>query len=326
MTKVGNLLCKVAAVAVLAVAGLGGSALAQSYPTRPITMTVGFSPGGPADVVTRVLGNALSTRLVQPVVVLNKPGADGRLQLRDLARAEPDGYTIGLADSGLAVNAVLYSKHMYDPVKDFSPIMYLGEMPNYIAVSPKLNVKTLREFIDYAKAHPGKLNYAATASSTLLAAEMFKAVAGVNIVSVRYKGAAYGIPALLSGEVQSMVSSVGTLSPFVKNGKVLALAVTSRKRTPLVPEIPTTAEAGLPAMVYVNWYCIVGPAGMPRPIVDRLNSELRKALADPTVVDRLRLMGIEPTPTSPEEFTTNLKSELAKIDKIVTSAKLLIKE
>jgi tripartite-type tricarboxylate transporter receptor subunit TctC len=319
-TLMGGLL--VAAVAAL----LGGNAFAEIYPNRPIIMTVGYAAGGPADVVTRVLAQALSDRLGQPVVVENKPGAGGRLALRELTRAAPDGYTISLSDSGFAVNPVLYSTHMYDPIKDFTPIIYLGEMSNYIAVTPSLNVKTLRELIDYAKAHPGKLNYAATASSTLLAAEMFKATAGIDIMSVRYKGAAYGIPALLAGQVQVMVSSVGTLTPYVKHGKVIALAVTTRKRTTLAPEVPTTAEAGLPGMVYANWYCIVGPAGMPRPIVDRLNSEFRKVMADPNVIQRVRLMGIEPTPSSPDEFSAIVKKDLVKLDKLITAAKLKIIE
>jgi tripartite-type tricarboxylate transporter receptor subunit TctC len=314
------------AVASLVLLATYSSAFAQSYPTRPVIMSVGFSAGGIADIVTRIISQPLSTFLGQPVVVENKPGADGRLQLQQLARTAPDGYSLGLADSGLAVNALLYSNSAYDPLKDFTPIIYLGEVPNFIAVTPSLNMNTLSEFIDYGKAHAGELNYAATASSTLLAAEMFKAAAGLNIVRVPYRGQAYGIPALLRGEVQLMVSAVGPLTPLVKQGKIKALAVTASKRTPLAPTIPTTTEAGLPAMVYVNWYCIVGPAGMPRPIVDRLNAELRKVLAEPKVVAQLRNMGIEPTSTSPEEFTAILKSEMAKIDKVITAGDLKIKE
>ena len=191
-------------------------------------------------------------------------------------------------------------------------------------MTPSLKANTLREFIDFATANPGKLNYAATAASTMLAAEMFKSAARVNIVMVRYKGAAFGIPAVVSGEVQMLVSAVGTLAPLVKQGQVRGLAVTAPKRTPLAPDVPTTAEAGLPEMVYVNWYCIVGPAGMPRPVVDRLNAELRKVVAEPAVAAQLRKMGIEPAPTSPEEFTAILKSELAKIDKVITSANLKV--
>ncbi len=305
---------------------ISSGALAQSYPTRPVIITNGFAAGGIADIVTRIVAQPLSVRLGQPVVVENKPGADGRLQLQQLARATPDGYTIGLADSGFAVNSLLYSNSTYDPLKDFTPIMYLGEVPNFIVVPPTLNINTLSEFIAYAKAHPGKMNYAATASSTLLAAEMFKYVAGLDIVRIPYRGQAFGIPALLRGDVQLMVSAVGPFAPLVKEGKVKALAVTASKRTPLVPSIPTTTEAGLPAMVYVNWYCIVGPAGMPRPIVDRLNAELRNVLTDPKVVTQLQNMGVVPTSGPPEELTSILKTELAKIDKVITAGNLKIKE
>ena len=306
------------------VAALQGSAFAQAYPTKPVMISVGFAAGGPADIVTRVIAQSLAVYLGRPVVVENKPGADSRIQLQQLAQAAPVGYSIGLADSGLAVSALLYRSAQYDPLKDFTPIIYLGELPNFIAVTPTLKANTLREFIDYAKANPGKFNYAATAASTMLAAEMFKSAAGVNIVMVRYKGAAFGIPAVVSGEVQMLVSAVGTLAPLVKQGQVRGLAVTAPKRTPLAPDVPTTAEAGLPDMVYVNWYCIVGPAGMPRPIVDRLNAELRKVVAEPGVAAQLRKMGIEPAPNSPEEFTAILKSELAKIDKVITSANLKV--
>ena len=324
MAKLGSLAARWLALAGLVVAAMHGSAFAQSYPTKPVMISVGFGPGGPMDIVTRILAQPLGALLGRAVVVENKPGADGRIQLQQLARSAPDGYSLGLVDSGLAVNALLYAKPAYDPLKDFTPIIYLGEIPNFIAVTPSLKVNTLSEFIRYGKAHPGKLNYAATASSTLLAGEMLKSTAGLNIVRVPYKGAAGGIHALLSGEVQVMVSAVGTLAPLVKQGKVKALAVTAPKRTPLAPEVPTTAEAGLPAMVYVNWYCIVGPAGMPRPVVDRLNADLRKVLAEPKVAAQLRNLGIEPTPTSPEEFAAILKREMTKIGKIVASAKLKI--
>ena len=326
MTILGNFVSRGLAVAALVVAAMHGSAFAQPYPTRTVIMTVGFSAGGPADIVTRIIAQPLSVNLGQSVIVEDKAGADGRLQLQQLARATPDGYTIGLADSGLAVNALLYTNVAYDPLKDFTPIIYLGGIPNFIVVTPSLKVNTLSEFINYAKAHPGELNYAATASSTIIAAEMFKATAGLNIVRIPYKGAAYGIQALLRGDVQVMVSAVGTLAPLVKQGQIKALAETAPTRTPLAPEILTTAEAGLPDMVYVNWYCIVGPPGMPRPVVDRLNAGLRKVLADPNVAAQLRNMGIEPTPTSPEEFAAILKSEMEKIEKVVTSGNLKIAE
>ncbi|MBI3371739.1 MAG: tripartite tricarboxylate transporter substrate binding protein [Betaproteobacteria bacterium] len=308
----------------LAAAAWHGGALAQSYPAKPVRMSVGFAPGGIADIVTRVVAQYLATPLGQAVIVENRAGADGRIQLQQLATAAPDGYSIGLSDSGLAVNAVLFATKTYDPVKDFTPLLYLGEVPNFIAVSPALNVNTLTEFVDYAKARPGKLNYAATASSTMLAAELFKAVAGVDLVRVSYKGQAFGLPALMAGDVQLMVSAVGPLAPLAKQGKLKALAVSALKRTHLAPEVPTATEAGLPGMVYVNWYVVLGPAGLPRAVADRLQADLRKVMAEPAVMTRLREMGIEQNIASPDEFINILGNELAKMEKIVKSASLKI--
>jgi tripartite-type tricarboxylate transporter receptor subunit TctC len=323
MATLGSWIGRFAAAACLVTATCGG-ALAQAYPTKPVKMSVGFAPGGIADVITRAISQRLAVYLKEPVVVENKPGADGRIALQQLAASAPDGYSLGLADSGLAVNALLYANKPYDPIKDFTPIFYLGEVPNYVAVTPSLNVNTLQEFVDYAKARPGKLNYAATASSTLLAAELFKSTAGVDIVRIPYKGQALGLPALLAGDVHLMVSAVGGLTPMVKQGKVKALAVTGLKRTALAPEVPTTTEAGLPGMVYINWYVILGPAGLPRPVVDRLNADLRKTVSDPEVVATLNKMGIEINPRSPEEFATILNGELAKIENIVKTANLKV--
>ncbi|MCC6195137.1 MAG: tripartite tricarboxylate transporter substrate binding protein [Burkholderiales bacterium] len=299
-------------------------AVAQAYPSRPVRLYVGFAPGGPADIVARAIAQRLSTQLGQPVVVENKPGADSRIMAQQLAAAPPDGYTIGLVDSGLVVNALMFAEKTYDPVRDFSPVFFIGEIPNFIVATPKLPVANLAEFIAYAKANPGKLNYAATASSTMLAAEMLKSTAGIDVVRVPYKGAALGTPALLAGDVHCMVSAVGPLAPLIKEGKVKALAVTAKQRTPVSPDTPTTAEAGLPAMVYVNWYAIVAPAGVPRPIVDHLNADLRKVVADPEARAQLLAMGLEPAPSSPEELGALVKADIGKIDKLIKTANIKI--
>lgn len=297
---------------------------AEDYPARPVKMIVGFGAGGPADAVARIIGQKLGTVLGQPVVVENKPGADTRIAMEIVATSAPDGYTIALADSGLAVNSVLYVNPPYDAVRDFTPVFYIGDIPNFIAVTPSMNVSTLREFIDYAKKHPGELNYAGTASSTVLAAEMFNATAGLKTVLIRYKGAAYGIPALASGEVQFIVSAVGGLVPILKAGKAKALAVTAPKRTALMPDVPTTAEAGLPEMVYVNWYSIIGPAKMPEHIVDRLETALRKVMQDPEVAEKISAIGLEQSTVSRHEFAIKLKDDLVKLEKIVDSANLRV--
>ncbi len=308
-----------------AVAAAPSAALAQAaFPSRPVHLTTGFPPGGIADIVTRLVAQHLAGPLGQPVVVENKPGADGRIALQQLVIAAPDGYTLTLADAGLAVNMVMYSKVSYDPFKDFTPIVFIGEAANFIAVTAALPVNSLTEFIAYAKERPGKLNLAATASSTLLGGELFKSTAGVDIVAVRYKGQAAGLPAVIANESQVMVSSVGPLVPYVKEGKLKALAVTSSKRSALAPDVPTAVEAGLPDMVYTNWYVLLGPPGMPKPIVDRLAADTRKALADPAFVAALTKSGITPAPMSGDEFNAFLKSEIAKMDKVVKTAKIKI--
>ncbi len=324
MANVRSLVGKLLVAACVAAAAMQGSALAQSYPTKTVKMTVGFAPGGIADIVTRLIAQSLTQHLGETVVVENKPGADSRTALGQLVTAPPDGYSILLSDASLAVNALLYTNKSYDPVKDFTPLLYVGEVPNFIAVGPTVSANTLAEFIDYAKGRPGKLNYAAGGGSTMLGTEFFKSTANVDIVYIPYKGQAMGLTALMGNDVQLMVSSVGPLAPLVKQGRIKALAVTGRQRTHLAPEVPTTTEAGLPAMVYTNWFVVLGPAGMPRPIVERLQADLRKAIADPVVMARLRDMGVEVTSTSPDEFVTNLKNDMAKMEKIVKSANLKI--
>jgi len=311
-----------AACACLAIAHAG--AIAQTYPNRPVKLMVGFAPGGIADIVTRLIGESLAVQLGQTVIVENKPGADSRVALQQLVSAPPDGYLINLSDASLVVNSVLHAAREYDPIKDFTPLLYVGEVPNFIAVSPTVAANTLGEFIDFPKTRPGKLNYAAGGGATMLGTELFKTVANVDITYIPYKGQPMGLAALMTGDVHLMVSSVGPLTPLVKQGKIKALAVTSRQRTSLAPEVPTTTEAGLPGMVYTNWFVILGPAGMPRPVVERLQADLRKVMADPTVLTRLREMGIEPNPVSPEDFVTLASSEIARMEKIVKSANLKI--
>lgn len=301
------------------------SSFADEFPTRPVKLIVGFAPGGIADVVTRVIAQSASQHLGQPVVVENKPGADSRIALQQLASAtRPDGYSINLSDASLVVNAVLYSTRSYDPVKDFTPLLYVGEVPNFIAVGPAVPANTLTEFIGYAKANPGKLNYAAGGGSTMLGTELFKAAANVDIKYIPYKGQPMGLTALMGGDVHLMVSSVGPLAPLVKQGKIKALAVTSRKRTSLAPDVPTTTEAGLPAMVYTNWFVILGPAEMPRSVVERLQAALRKVMAEALVSTRLKDMGIDTNSIPADEFRAFLRSELARMENIVRSANLKI--
>ena len=303
------------AIAVLilcALASLPAVAVGQAYPSKPIRIVVGFAPGGPADIITRLLSRSLAVHLGQPVVVDNRPGADANIAMELVARASPDGYTLLLAMSGLSINPSLYGKVSYDSLKDFVPITLVGEATNLVAVHPSVPVKNLKELIDYTRANPDKLNYASSSSPTHMATEMFKQMAGVNIVRVPYKGAAPAIPALLSGQVQFMISSLGTLLPHAKANKVHALAVTSARRSSLVPDVPTVDEAGVPGYSAATWYGISAPAGTPRAVIDRLNSDFRKILIEPEIKAQLLAQTIEASPSTPEECGDFIRADIAK--------------
>lgn len=311
------------AIAVLilcALASLPAVAVGQAYPSKPIRIAVGFAPGGPADIITRLLSRSLAVHLGQPVVVDNRPGADANIAMELVARASPDGYTLLLAMSGLSINPSLYGKVSYDSLKDFVPITLVGEATNLVAVHPSVPVKNLKELIDYTRANPDKLNYASSSSPTHMATEMFKQMAGVNIVRVPYKGAAPAIPALLSGQVQFMISSLGTLLPHAKANKVHALAVTSARRSSLVPDVPTVDEAGVPGYSAATWYGISAPAGTPRAVIDRLNSDFRKILIEPEIKAQLLAQTIEASPSTPEEFGDFIRADIAKWQAVVKAS------
>jgi tripartite-type tricarboxylate transporter receptor subunit TctC len=309
-----------AVLMIFALASLPGTVLGQSYPTKPVRIIVGFAPGGPADVIARALSRSLAVHLGQPVVVENRPGADANIAMEMVARAAPDGYTLLLAQSGLTINPSLYSKVAFDSLKDFVPITLVGEATNFIVVHLSVPANNLKELIDYVKANPGKLNYASTSSPTHLATEMLKQMAGLNIVRVPYKGAAPAIPELLSGQVQFMVSSLGTLLPHVKANRVRALAVTSARRSALVPDIPTVNEAGVPGYSAATWYGMAAPAGTPRAIIDRLNSDFRKILDEPEIKAQLLAQTIEASPSTPEEFGEFIRADMAKWQTVVKAS------
>jgi tripartite-type tricarboxylate transporter receptor subunit TctC len=303
-----------------ATAWLPFAAQAQAYPSKPVRMVVGFAAGGPADVIARALGQRLATYLGKPVVIENRPGADANIAMEAVAHAAPDGYTLLLAQNGLSINPSLYGKVPFDPLKDFAPISLVGEASNFVVVHPSVPAHTLQEFIEYAKANPGKLNYASTSSPTHLATEMLNQMAGVNIVRIPYKGAAPAIPELLAGRVDMMVSSIGTLLPFVKANKVRALAVTSANRSSLTPDVPTVNEAGIPGYSATTWYGLVAPASTPRAIVERLNGDLRKILIEPEIKSLLLEQSIDASPSTPEEFGAFIHSDIAKWQKVVKTS------
>lgn len=298
-----------------------GAFASADFPVRPIQMVVGFSAGGPADLVARTLSQALGRELGTAVVVENKPGADGSIAAGVVARANSDGYTLLLAPSTHAINASLYKKLPYDSVGDFSAITLVGDSPNLVAVNAALPVSTIPELIAHAKSANPRLNYGSSSSITQFATELFNMTAGIEMVRIPYKGAGQAIPALLSGEVPVMFSSVMTLLPHVKSGRVRALAVTSESRTPIAPDVPTVAEAGLPGYSASTWYGLLAPAKTPAPVVERLNAAMQRVLADGEVREKLAAQGlvIEKRITDPAAFQAYLGSEIEKWRKVVAA-------
>jgi tripartite-type tricarboxylate transporter receptor subunit TctC len=289
---------------------------AQTYPTKPVRMVVGFVAGGPTDALARIVAQRLGGTLGEQVVVENRGGADGIIAADAVAKSAPDGYTIFFASAGHAINASLYKRVPYRTLEDFEPITAIGESPNIVAVPASLAVKDLREFIALARSKPGALNYGATSSPTYLATELFTSMAGVKIVRIPFKGAAPAMTALMAGDVQLVLSGIGTMLPQVKSGRLKALAVTSAARSPLAPEIPTVVESGLD-YVATTWYGLLAPARTPRSVIDRLNKEARALLADPGVKAQLAPQGVVLIPSTPEEFGKFLRAEVAKWAKVV---------
>ncbi len=309
------------------VTGAANQALAQrqaksagpSFPIKPIRLIVPFAPGGGNDTLTRAIGQKLTESLSQQVVVDNRAGAGGVVGAEIVAKATPDGHTLLMGSSSLAVNASLIAKLPYDPLKDFAPIALVGATSYLLVVHPSLPIKSVSELIAFAKARPGHLNYASggIGSPLHLAAELFKGMAGVNLTHIPYKGGVPAVSAVLGAEAQVVFGSVTTTLSTVKSGRLRALAVTSAQRSALLPELPTVAEAGVPGYEATNWYGVLAPAGTPQVIIAKLNAELIKTLQMPDLRERmLSNQGIEPLGSPPEQFAAYLRDEVAKWAKV----------
>jgi tripartite-type tricarboxylate transporter receptor subunit TctC len=294
------------------------AAQAQGFPARGARIVVPFPPGGTVDVLGRALGQKLSEKWKQSVVVENKPGAGTVLGTEFVARAAPDGHTLLLAVTAHAVNATLYRKLPFDPVKDFAPVSMVATTPNMLIVHPSVQANTVAELIAFAKANPGKVTFASAGSGTAmhLAGEMFKSMAGIDIVHVPYKGTPPALNDLIGGVVNIMFDTGVTL-PHVKAGKLKAIAVTSTKRATLTPELPTMAESGLPGFDVVSWYAIFAPAGTPPAIIEILNRDINDSLRDADVRERMTRIGLDPVGTTPAALEQHVKTEIAKWGKVV---------
>ena len=293
---------------------------AQAYPAKPIRLVVPFPPGGPLDVIARTIGQKATEDWGQPVIVDNRPGAGGDIGADIVAKSAPDGYTIVMgALSTHAVNVTLYGNLPYDPIKDFAPIGLVAITPNVLVLNPNVPATSVQELIRYAKANPGKLSFGSGSNGSAghLAGELFKVDAGVDMVHVPYKGGAPAMQDLLAGQIQLMFDNLANSMPQVKAGKLKALAVTTAKRSSLVPDLPTLTEAGVPNFDIYTWFGLLAPAGTPKDIIAKWNAELVKILGTPEVKERLLAQGAEPAPGSPEQFAALIKSEIPKYAKIV---------
>jgi len=291
-----------------------------AFPTKPITIIVPFSAGGTTDILARVVGLYMGTDLGQPVVVDNRAGAGGNIGGQAAARATADGYTLFMGTVGThAINQSLYKKMPFDPIKDFAPLSRVAMVPNLLVANPSQPYKNVKEMIAYAKANPGKINFGSSGngSSIHLSGELFKQMAGVDMQHVPYRGSAPAVSDLLGGQISVMFDNMPSAIPHVKGGKLRALAVTTAKRSPALPDVPTIAEAGVPGYEATSWFGLLAPAGTPAPIVAKLNASILKALADPEVKKKLAEQGAEPFGEKPEQFAAFIQAETAKWGKVV---------
>ena len=300
-------------------AGLVVSAGAQDFPSHPIMLVVPYPPGGGNDLIARVVAARMSDALGQPIVIENRGGAGGTIATRQVARAAPDGYTLLVATSSLAINPSIYPNVGYDPRKDFSPIGLMAASQNVLLVNPSVAAASVPELIARAKAEPEKLTFASTGggNSVQLAAELFADMAGVKLTQVPYKGNAPALTNLLGGHVDIMFSPLPAAIGLVQDNKVRALAVTGARRSPLFPTLPTVAEAGLPGYQSELHYGIVAPAGVPPPVVDKLNAALRAALAAPELAQRLATDGAEVLSSTPAAYAADIAAEETKWSALV---------
>ena len=310
-----RLLCAFAALAISC-----GATFAQPFPQKPVKLIVGFPPGGGVDIIARSISQALSDRLGQPVIVENRSGAGGNIAAEQVARAPADGYTLLVsAVSSLAISASLYKAPRYDLLKDLTPVAVVASVPNVLVVHPSVKATNVKEFIAYVKANPGKVNFGSAGSGTTVhfAGELFKSMANIDMVHVPYKGAAPAMADLLGGQVQVMFDFLSAAAPQIKSGKLRALGVTSTKRSPVLPNVPTIAEAGLPGYNVLGSFGVMAPAGTPADVVNRLNREIGAVANLPEVKARLIAHAATPEQQTPEEFEKVLKAEVAKWAKIV---------
>jgi tripartite-type tricarboxylate transporter receptor subunit TctC len=303
----------------------GTALLARAdYPDKPIHFIVPFTAGSGTDIVARTVGEYMSRDLKQPIIVENKPGAGGTVGAAQVAKSAPDGYTLLVHSAGHVANPSIYKSLPYDTLKDFAGVTPLASLPNVLIVSPSKGYKAVKDLVAKAKANPGAMNYgsAGVGSATHMNAEIFRTVAGFDAVHIPFKGTPEAMTETATGRIDFFFAPLSSALPLIKDGRLQALAVGTAKRSPLLPDVPTTVEAGYPHSEYVFWVALLAPAGTPKAVIDRLNAEALKALASPEVKEKLTTLGAEPMPMSPAEFDAFLKTETARMAQVVKAAKI----
>jgi tripartite-type tricarboxylate transporter receptor subunit TctC len=310
------------AMGLLALAGSAGTALADDYPSRPVKIIVPTPPGGPVDVIARITANYLQGAMGQAFVIENRAGAGNTIGSKDVAEATPDGYTLLYsAASGLIIAPLLHSNAGYDPLTSYDPVALVGATSTILVVNPSVPAHSVQELVAYAKANPGKVNFSSGGIGVLphLIGEMFKARAGINIVHIPYKGGGPSIADLVAGNVQMTFEATSVLLPLIKVGRLRALAVTSAKRIPEIPNIPTMIESGYPDFVTTAWTGLLAPAHTPAPIIAKLNGAINDGLKTPQLQYALTQLSYEPMGGTPQDFTDTMKAELARWSPIIKS-------
>ena len=311
--KIKKLLNVSFVVVSLTLVSFSNSALAQAgYPNKPIRFVVGFAPGGSTDMISRILGKRMSEILGQPITTENKPGADSMIASEFVARADPDGSTILITSGSHTINPAVYPNLKLDPIKDFAPVSLIVDGPQFLLVNPAVPIHSVDELIAYAKKNPGSLNYATSASTTFLQMALFQSMAGITMTSIPYKGAAPAVASVLANETQVAITGIINSISQVKADKVRVLAVTSEKRFPLFPDVPTVTEKSVPGYVASVWYGMFAPAKTPAKVIATLSSTLHRVLREPDIQTQLLNLGVDIVTNTPEEFIEFLQKDLDK--------------
>ena len=303
---------------------LVGAAQAQSFPDKPLHLVVPFPPGGGVDILGRILAPKLAERLGQPVLHENRPGAGGNVGTEYVAKARPDGHTLLMASSAVAISPSLYNKLGYSPVDDFAPVALIAQIPIVALIRSSLPFKNLREFIEYAKANPGKANFGSSGvgATTSLATELFRTLARINILHVPYTGTGPAIVGLMGGEVDMVMTGLATAVQQIQSGKVRAIAILDFQRAASLPNVPTTKESGVDNCEVITWFGILAPAGTPRNVVSRLNAELLRIVGMNDTIEKMQTAGVEPMQSSPEKFAEYIRAETLRWAKVVKDANI----